>query len=844
MRRSRPAPLPARFTGWQQSPWRAALGSVGLSRNAGERRVRLNSQNMHRHVSVPACAALACAALMVGAWPAPAGAASYGELGRFGSAGTGHGQLKLSSGTHAFGVDATDNSVYVGDEPKKGEYRIQKLTAAGAFVAQTAPLVPPNHDGIEGIAVDPGDKRVYMLALERRSQSAAIDASEPAAGTLYAFSIEQSGEALVPAAGTSEGVLIGPSALEAQSEVLERALLSPKGIAVDPTTHDVIVLGEVDQGAPKEEEAPRVPIAFQRIHADGTLGARYVDSSEYFPEAERPNSPIVSSDGSVYVVQTDDVLAQIPSDFTSTSPPTSFIQFTPKGALEADAVAEFDAGEAAKEGGGLSFAPAGAGEGTIYAEAHIFNGIGGGAFYPGILTFTATGEEIGWTGGQSKQSGGESCTIGFAGPTYPSIAAGKEQTVFVLDPKTTHVVKFGPEGHGCPAGNASNPVASVNGTPLSASETVPTGTAVKFSSTLTEANALSVQWSFGDGLTTTVGTDEYQRAEVTHVFARGGELTVTETIHTDNLATPTIVKQTKISVSASAPPPTAVLEGPSEVTLGGGAQLGRLVYQEGGGLELIEAAQSEEATFDASASSASTALGPNQIESYHWTYGDGTSATTGSATVTHRYKKAGAYKVELTVTDALGATSEPATLTVKVNERPPEAPTGGGVATGVTNAPAPQTPASTPEQHSSTPAGHGSPSVPDARLASTSLAVSSAGTVGLDVTCPASESSCAGTVTLRTIGAVTAGAGGGPHGQVKRKAAVLTLAASTFKLAGGRQQSVKLRLSAQARTLLARAKTLRARATIVAHDPAGMSHTTRVAVTLYAQPALHRRHTR
>ena len=43
------------------------------------------------------------------------------------------------------------------------------------------------------------------------------------------------------------------------------------------------------------------------------------------------------------------------------------------------------------------------------------------------------------------------------------------------------------------------------------------------------------------------------------------------------------------------------------------------------------------------------------------------------------------------------------------------------------------------------------PVVPDAELASTSLTESASGTVVLKISCPAAESSCAGTVTLRTL---------------------------------------------------------------------------------------------
>jgi hypothetical protein len=122
------------------------------------------------------------------------------------------------------------------------------------------------------------------------------------------------------------------------------------------------------------------------------------------------------------------------------------------------------------------------------------------------------------------------------------------------------------------------------------------------------------------------------------------------------------------------------------------------------------------------------------------------------------------------------------------------------------------------------------PPVPDAKLASTALAASASGTVTIKVSCPAGESSCSGTVALRTLDAVSASAGRG----AKVKKAILTLASGSFSVAGGKTKSVTLHLSAKARALLARRRTLRVRATIVAHDPAGVTHTTQTVATLRA----------
>jgi hypothetical protein len=123
---------------------------------------------------------------------------------------------------------------------------------------------------------------------------------------------------------------------------------------------------------------------------------------------------------------------------------------------------------------------------------------------------------------------------------------------------------------------------------------------------------------------------------------------------------------------------------------------------------------------------------------------------------------------------------------------------------------------------------HPAPPVPDAQLASASLAASASGEVTVRVSCPVGESTCRGTVTLRTLNAVSVAA------HVSRHKQILTLASASFTVAGGAVKTVTLHLSTQARRLLERAHVMRARATILAHDPAGASHVTQRIVTLRA----------
>ncbi len=203
------------------------------------------------------------------------------------------------------------------------------------------------------------------------------------------------------------------------------------------------------------------------------------------------------------------------------------------------------------------------------------------------------------------------------------------------------------------------------------------------------------------------------------------------------------------------------------------------------------------------------------ISSYSWSWGDGTPAS-GGVTPTHTYAAVGEYTVTLTVTDSYGLTSIPVTQSVNVAE-------------------------TTPAETSSAIQGVSGfqmslfPPVPDAELASTSLQVSASGAVTLKIGCPAGESRCSGSLTLRTLGAVSAG--GGRAGS--KKASVLTLATGTFTVPGGKVKIVTLHLSVKARRLLARAHRLRVRVLIIAHDPAGASHTEQTIAMLRAPKRKH-----
>jgi subtilase family serine protease len=223
-----------------------------------------------------------------------------------------------------------------------------------------------------------------------------------------------------------------------------------------------------------------------------------------------------------------------------------------------------------------------------------------------------------------------------------------------------------------------------------------------------------------------------------------------------------------------------------------------------------------------SASRSSDPYPGGSISSYVWSWGDSSPAGSGISS-THTYASAGTYIVALSVKDSYGLTSTLSESPVRVSATP----VGEEPKALVSPISAPSTASvqSVASFQVQVP-----PPVPYARITGNALTASSSGAVNVKISCPADESSCAGTVTLRTLAPVPAGAAGA----AKTKASVLTLAAGSFTIAGGKVKTVKLQLSARARKLLARSRSLRVRATIAAHDPAGARHTTRTILTLRA----------
>jgi hypothetical protein len=878
-------------------------------------------------------ATLALSAFAVAMTAGAAQADNYGEIASFGSAGKGTGQLEPFEEAAGMGVDPTDNSVYVVDLPdEKDEFRLQKFTVNGEgkytavasvkFRPQDTEAKNEEADVVDNVVIDPVLKRVYVLASELRP-SEKIDPEKVGAADLYAFSTEPSEGKLLPASGTpatgkETGVLAGPKILKPLSEKQGESLLEPAGIAVDPTNHDIILLGGEDPGHALGETL----IAMERVSETGALGGkskepRWVDTTNYF-EGEGATSPVVTPAGKVLVDNVDEI-DEVPSNFAEKTAPKPIIEFE----AASETLVEFPGNPLPEAGGGLSLGP----EGTIYTKAGIVQQLNGektGYRYPGVLEFSSAGVEEGWTGGQSAATVGENgpCQIGYSAQSQ--LAAGKNHDVFVYDSTFTKpkVIEFGPGGTGCAKPSATKPTHSVSGIGVPEAEPIPIGDTVALSSQLTQGNALSVEWEFGDGTKQTVSADEFQTTEVTHKFTQAGALEITEKIHTDVLAEPELVIHGKINIQA--PGPTAVTGeanpiGSTTATLNGtvnpnGAKVSECKFEYGTTTSYTASAPCAQKEPGGSGSSATAVTAAVTGLTAHTTYhfrlvvknaggaGEGLDGTFTTGPTPAVATEAATSLGETTATVHGTVNPQGAVVTkcqfeygtASVSEHTePCSPAGLGsgstpvaVSASLTGLSAHTTykfllvaaNASGKSQGTELTftttgtvvctsgcgggggggggegggeggggggggggTGGGAPgggvlgnvvvkAVPIATLAGASASVSSAGAFTLKVSCPAGESSCSGAVTLKTLKAVVASVG---H-QAKAKASILTLATGSFSVAGGQTKTVTLHLSAKARSLLAKLHVIASRATLVAHDPAGATHTTTATVTLRA----------
>lgn len=181
-----------------------------------------------------------------------------------------------------------------------------------------------------------------------------------------------------------------------------------------------------------------------------------------------------------------------------------------------------------------------------------------------------------------------------------------------------------------PVANAGGPYGANDGTPISFNGA---------GSTDPDNNITTYSWSFGDGSTATGSTPS-------HTFVQPGTYTVTLTVTDAKGATST--STVSVVITQGNRPPVANAGGP----------------------------YTADNTVTINFSGAGSTDPDNNLSTYSWDFGDGSTAT--GATPSHAFASPGTYTVTLTVTDAGNLTSTAAVSVVVTQiNRPPMASAGG-----------------------------------------------------------------------------------------------------------------------------------------------------------------------
>lgn len=699
------------------------------------------------------------------------------------------------------------------------------------------------------LAAVPGEE----AALENEEE--ALDPNFEAATALLSFSTEVKEKKLESQKEIVKGS--GAKSFESASEAQRVSLLSPAGIAVDPKTHDIIIVGEQNESKSANEAEPEaLRGVIQRIHPDGEFGPRYVDSADCFggstvagepncteDEGEAPESPIVTDGGRTYVMSGEEIW-EMPDEPEAAKKYTEFgevakIAVTPRFLTELESEG-FGTGIVLKsvtreeEDGMLAYAPTPGktSEGTIYQRAEFPTGTHNGVMlYHYVEGAPSQATELGWTGGQEPKSSEVECVVPGEEAKEPQLAPDVSETLLMLSYEAGRVMKFGQGGEGCggepKVEQPSFEVVGHKGSKVALKDTV------KFTAPIDGARAKTTTWKI-ENLTSDKTVEvktTYEIARTTSIqyeFTEPGSYQVSETVATDSLAFQSIVGEPcKLEVLAE--PTLQVVAVPKEPKVGEKVAFSAQFKDPLGEVPL-----------------AYTAV---------WSFGEkeelkeeGSSAsTTIKLSAEHVYASPGAKEVTLTVTDPDGKKSETLKFTVAKNaaevkkeqeereaaekaqkeakereerEATERAAKEREAAERATKEREEREARERREKEQSGVLGY---APPVATIATSSIKVAANGSFTLTISCVAHAGSCSGTILLRSASAVAA---------AHHKKAIVTLATGSFSVTEATSKSITLHLSSSARALLAHLHSLRGKVTLTAHNPADQSRTSAGTITL------------
>jgi len=755
----------------------------------------------------------------------------YGQLARWGgAAAVGDARLGLIGGLAA---DPVDDTVYAVDRRSAdtttglATFRVRKfagatgeLLASGTFTATGPVATAPPHVG--AVAVDHAAGHLYV----------SIVASN-ASGQAPTFQQVQ-----VIGTTATGGVLSAPADV-ADGTLLDNAprLRTTNLLAVDPATGNVLVAGL--------HPTLLAPVV-HRFRGTAAGGRAPGEEAGTWTGATLTRAPTISAlavDGSsrVYLATKASTAAffgtsvrRIDAALTEETPllPTA-VQTSTNYVASSSAFFNTSGGygtrtlgtQLAVTASGELLASYASGVSSLFGASTVsepFSSTAGARSF-GVRRLASNGEDLGIVAGGGTFGG--ACWIGVAdAPSSATpqgaygLAVGSGGKVFVpswLPDNTVEIAVFGPGGSDCPVPSPALRAIGPDGE-IPSGGNAPIGAEVTLDASASDLRTwpvLEIDWdldgnatngSEGDGFEVknrrpTVDVDPLSPAPAMttrRTWNAAGTYTVRARILT---VAGTAEISREITVAAAPVPPIAALTGPALGTAGSAV------------------------TFDASGSRAQPD-GSTAALTYAWDFGDANGTfTAGAARQAHTYAAAGTYSVRVRVTDSSnGRQTVSATRTIVVREAPRRDPPREDPPT--TDPPQQEPPRIDPPPADTTP--------PAGLTVSATTAIGRNGALALQLGCPAGESSCAGTVELKTARAVASTtARRGRRGR-RAKARVLTLGRTSFTAAGGSAASVSLKLSSAGRKLLARGKRLKVVLTIAVRDAAGNASTVRRTLTL------------
>ncbi|HEX3693192.1 MAG TPA: hypothetical protein VHU13_07600 [Solirubrobacteraceae bacterium] len=608
---------------------------------------------------------------------------------------------------HDLAVDPADNSVYVVDTPEGSErgstpatVRIQKFgTGLGAPTASVSVPTPTGSSPyastpfVAGVAVDSQLERLYVLEDAKTTQSGH---TEFAGYRIVAYSTKETGKLLTTSPSVKlhgePGVFyVFPPMPETEEPTIE-VLSTPQGIAVEPGTHDLVVLGVDSTG---NTLVQRISTSGPE-YTEGKFEAAYDDGTAHAiaQPSRSANGLVVPAEGTIYLVARN-------AAGGSTAPGVVELSTKAPASMENPAVTIVE-----KEPGtpGFKQLTGGIADKGVDAGAAIAAAPDRPLIYafetnepeepfsepatPGVYEIrgmsTTPGPELGSQqivyGGKKF---GEPCSLT---SKAMAVAAGSGGVLYALDEGGVEtnegptsfgfdLVKFGPAGSGCPIPSANF---SIDGEGSSETVAVKKGEAVKFDAGISQLNGEEpeeVLWDLD-------GSGKY----ATKITGSPASLTTSETYITPGIYTIGVkVLLSKGGAYGDPAPVTKVLEvEPTPPTASFEAFLASDLAKAIGAGQSIK--PEESVTFNAEGSVDPTGecvLQPpsckqtTKLKSYTWTFGDGKTEKTSSPQYTRAFSNSGttarAETVSLTVTNEENVESmTPATQTLTIEGK--EAP--------------------------------------------------------------------------------------------------------------------------------------------------------------------------